>query len=93
MESEKTLAKLPPPKSITCKADAGASSNYIAQKDENALRNIELVQNGPKVKLPNNEEIQASKKGLLPLPTTLSTTARTAHVFKGLTNSSLVTIG
>ena len=48
---------------------------------------------GPQAKLPNNSIIQAHKKGYLPLPTLLSPTARLGHVFNGLTNSSLLSIG
>ena len=88
-----TLTGLPPPEPIICKADTGASSNYVTEKDKNVLSNVESVQDGPRVKLPNSGQIQANKKGILPLPATLSLTARTAHVFSGLTNASLLSIG
>ena len=88
-----TLTRLPPKPQVVCKADTGASSNYLTERDEHILQKIETVKNGPMVKLPNNYQIQASKQGLLPLPSVLSNKARTAHVFKGLTNSSLLSIG
>ena len=76
-----------------CKADTGASSNYITKQDGHILEEVVEVKNGPIVKLPNNAQIQADKKGLLPLASILSEKSRTAHVFKGLTNASLISIG
>ena len=52
-----TLTGLPPPEPIICKADTGASSNYVTEKDKKVLSNVESVQDGPKVKLPNNKKI------------------------------------
>ena len=88
-----TLTGLPPKQQVVCKADTGASSNYLTKKDEYILQDAKPIINGPIVKLPNDVQIQASKQGLLPLPPVLSDKARTAHVFKGLTNASLLSIG
>jgi hypothetical protein len=43
--------------------------------------------------LPDSTLIQATHAGLLPLPSALSTKAKTAHVLDGITNSSLISIG
>jgi hypothetical protein len=43
--------------------------------------------------LPDSTLIHATHAGLLPLPSTLSTKAKTAHVLDGITNSSLISIG
>ena len=50
------------------------------------------ITNGPKLRLPNNDQIQANKKGQLPLPLDLSPLARTAHVFHKLIIASLLSI-
>ena len=91
--TNKRLTAIPPKSTVVCKADTGASSNYVTEQDENALENLEKISNGPKARLPNDAEIQAHKKGLLPLPKVLSATARSAHAFRGLTNASLISIG
>ena len=85
-----TLTGLPPKH---CKADTGASSNYLTKRDAYILQEAKPIINGPIVKLPNDVQIQASIQGLLPLPQALSDKARTAHVFQGLTNASLLSIG
>ena len=43
--------------------------------------------------LPDSTHVQATHSGLLPLHHSLSTTAKTAHVLDGMTNSSLISIG
>ena len=88
-----TLTGLSPKPKVVCKADTGASSNYITKRDEHILQDAKPIINGPIVKLPNDVQIQASKQGLLPLPPVLSDNSRTAHAFKGLTNDSLLLIG
>ena len=88
-----TLTGLPPKHQVVCKADTGASSNYLTKKDECILQAAKPIINGPIVKLPNDVQIQASIKGLLPLPPTLSNIATMAHVFQCLTNASLLSIG
>ena len=91
--ANKKLTAIPPKDDVVCKADTGASSNYVTERDQHSLEKLEKIMYGPTVRLPDNSQIQANKRGLLPLPKTLSITARTAHVFKGLTNASLISIG
>jgi hypothetical protein len=43
--------------------------------------------------LPNNDTIQASQTGKLPLHPSLSDNATTAHFLDGITNSSLISLG
>jgi hypothetical protein len=43
--------------------------------------------------LPNNDTIQASQTGKLPLHPSLSDKVTTAHVLDGITNSSLISLG
>lgn len=45
------------------------------------------------MKLSNDVEVQATSKGQVPLHPSLSPAATQAHVFPGITNSSLISIG
>ena len=63
MEKLTQITELPPKNTITCKADSGASSHYVAKQDEQVLLDPVSITNGPKVRLPNNDQIQANKKG------------------------------
>ena len=91
--ANRRLSAIPPKLTVVCKADTGASSNYVTEKDENVLEDLQEVINGPRARLPNDAEIQANKRGLLPLPKIISEIGRTGHVFRGLTNASLISIG
>ena len=76
--------------SIVLKADTGASKHYIKQTDKNLLSNITPCSHA-QVTLPNKMTIQASTSGSLPLP--VNSSAKTAYILPGLTNSSLLSIG
>ena len=79
---------------IKSKADSGASNHYWRPQDVNELSNIKSTTTGPKVKLLNNEIIQANKTGIINLPTTkLSTKGVTAHVLPNIQNASLISLG
>ena len=91
--TNKNLTAIPPKDTVVRKADTGASSNYVTERDQHTLQKLEKVMYGPTVRLPDNTQIQAHKKGILSLSPTLSLSARTAHVFKGLTNALLISIG
>ena len=58
-----------PPPFINYKAYSGTSNHYWRPQDVDALRNIKITTTGPKVKLPNNEIIQANKTGIINLST------------------------
>jgi hypothetical protein len=75
------------------KADSGASKHYWRMKDKHALSSLKAIQNGPQVQLPNKQTIQATDVGHLPFSTKLSEQATEAHVFKDLTNHSLISLG
>jgi hypothetical protein len=78
---------------VIAKANSGASSHYFKPSDQTVLRQLRATPFGPTVMLPDSTLIQARHAGLLPLPSTLSTKAKTAHVLDGITNSSLISIG
>ena len=83
-----------PPKSthkIIAKADSGASKHYIRDRDKAVLTNI-ISTAGPKILLPDKSVLQATSKGMLPLPT-LSKESCVAHVIPGLKSSSLLSMG
>ena len=63
------------------------------EKDAIILQQKEKLSLGQMVKLPDNSTLQAHIKGITPLSKDLSDNAKSAHVFKGLTNSSLFSIG
>ena len=48
---------------------------------------------GPIVALPNNGTLASTQQGYLPFTSALSNTAKQAHVFPGLKNSSLISLG
>ena len=86
-----------PPKSyaqaVIAKPDTGASNHYFALRDAPALAKLTTVTDGPSVTLPNMSTITASKQGFLPLPNTISSKGSKTHVFKDITNASLISIG
>ena len=76
----------------THKGDTGASHDYWMKNDKNILTNITKTY-GTAVQLPNNQMIMANSQGELPLPSALSTKARTAMIVPKLTSSNLISIG
>ena len=92
--STKTSTTIPPTNhTVICKADSGATRNYFIERDAYVLNDKQLIKNGPKVGLPNGATLEAYLRGNIPFSTLLTTEAMQAHVFKGLTNSSLISIG
>ena len=90
------LTVIPPhqPCRVICKADTGATSNYFTTNDAHILKNTEKIIHGPRVNLPNGTILQAHLRGNIPMSeNNLSETARRAHVFNGLNNASLISIG
>ena len=69
--------------------DSGTSKHYM--KINSPLQKIHCVNDGERVVLPNGEQIVSTHRGSVPIPT-LSPQAREAHVFPGLTQSSLISI-
>ena len=84
-----STSKVPSKISINVKFDSGATSNYLRPQDAFVLDNIEPHQ-GPLVTLPDENTISPSHQGELPLPSSLSKTARTATVLPKLQSSSLL---
>jgi hypothetical protein len=87
------LISADPPNIILAKADSGASSHYFKPSDRTVLSAPRSTPFGPTVMLPDSTNIQATHTGLLPLNSSLSTTAQIAHILDGMTNSSLISIG
>ena len=87
-----TLPLNPKTDVIVAKGDSGASKHYLTEEDSDLLSDI-TAYIGPKVVLPNNTEIGATKKGQLPLSEHLSEKAKEGTVLPQLTNSSLVSLG
>ena len=83
-----TILPVVPPthfSTLSAKADSGATSHYFTPNDAHILQNLTNTA-GPIVALPNNETLASTQQGFLPFTTTLSNTAKKAHVFQGLKN-------
>jgi len=52
---------------IIMKADSGATTTYLKEEHSKFLRNLHILQNGPRALLPDNTTIAASAQGELPL--------------------------
>ena len=70
--------------------DSGTSKNYM--KVNTPLYNVNPVNDGEHVVLPNGDRITSTHRGYLPI-TQLSQAARESDIFPGLTQSSLISIG
>ena len=82
-----------PTTNIVLKADSGATRHYFSQQDSHILQNKFKVKNGPQVKLPTNEKIQATHNGIIPWTNDLTYKAKLAHVLPHIRNSSLLSLG
>ena len=57
------------------------------------MRKLKATTTGPIVTLPNHDTIQAQAEGYLDIHPSLTSQATKAHVFDGLTNASLLSVG
>ena len=73
-------------------ADTGATGHYMALEDSKYLTNLNPVEHGILVELPNGSFIKSSHTALLDLPS-IPAEARVAHVFPDLKSPSLLSIG
>ena len=81
-----------PTKRVTFKFDSAASDNYIRSSDAHCLSDIEQY-SGSAVTLPDDTKIKPSHKGILPLHSSFSNTAKTATILPKLQSSSLISVG
>ena len=81
-----------PTKRVTFKFDSAASDNYIRSSDAHCLSDIEQF-SGSSVTLPDDTKIKPSHKGILPLHSSFSNTAKTATILPKLQSSSLISVG
>lgn len=73
------------------KGDSGASQHYITPTDQLYLHS-QCKSTGPPVLLPNNNTINTTVQGTLPIASSLSTKAQTAHVLPKL-HTLLISLG
>ena len=78
---------------IQLKADTGATSTYLREKDESCAHNIRTLINGPSIIQPVKTTLQVNKSGQIPLHYKLSKPASSAYIVPKLRNSSLLSIG
>ena len=81
-----------PPNIQIAKADSGASDHYWMSSQKHCMEKIQST-DGPPIQLPNQEFISATEEGQLPLPSNLSTSARTAKILPNLRSSNLISVG
>ena len=65
----------------------GATGYYLDNAD------VEHTSTGPSVRVANGENIETTKRALVPLAKELSITAKVGHIFDGLQSGSLISIG
>ena len=78
---------------ITMKADTGALKTYIKPIDSTILKESNKIAHGPQVLLPNGADLRIIRTGKIPIHHHLSNDAQKAYILKGLSNSSLLSIG
>ena len=94
MLNHMSCPNLPPVNNpITFKADSGASKHYLKINDMHVLTHMTDVAKSRQVTLPNNEKIEITKEGILPLNLKISAEGRKASVLPGLQNTSLLSLG
>ena len=75
-------------------ADTGTTSHYITASHTPLCHNVHKTDDGPSVKAANGQKIMtATHRATLPLPSTISTAAKTGHVLDSLQTGSLLSIG
>lgn len=80
-----------PPKPIVAKIDSGCSGHFFTFPDaKQALDNIKY-ETGPTGILPDKSKVTSGITGNLPIPG-LSAKGSQAYGFKGITNSSLMSV-
>ena len=86
-----TSLTLPSTKNIA-KLDSGASQHFIKSTQKDLLANIKKLNNGPTIKLPNDDFLQVSHEGNIKLQN-LPLAATKAYILPNLTNESLLSVG
>ena len=74
-------------------ADTGATSHYIAPDHTTICTDVHETANGPAVKAANGQIMPATHRATLPLPSAITTRAKTGHVLNSLQTGSLLSIG
>ena len=83
----KTAAKI-----VIAKGDSAASGHYWQEKDVKVLSKIKDII-GPSVLLPNEDTVDVTSQGQLPLSPLFSSRAKKAIILPGLKSASLISIG
>ena len=78
---------------VVAKADSGALQHYFKTANVAAVKNCTSTIVGPTVSLLDGTTMMATHKGNLELAPTLTKKETSVHVFSGIENSSLLSIG
>ena len=78
---------------VVVKAYGDTSQHYFKSEDVTVIKNCIKTQVEPTVSLPDGTAMQATKKRNLELSPLLSKKATTVHIFDGIHNFSLLSIG
>jgi hypothetical protein len=73
--------------------DSGASGNYLDAAAEQHCIEVQETNTGPSVQVANGENIEATKRVIVPLAKELSSEAKVGHIFDSLKSGSLISLG
>jgi hypothetical protein len=73
--------------------DSGASGNCIDAAAEKHCINVTVTSTGPSVQVANGENIETTKRAIVPLAPGLSKQAKIGHIFDDLQSGSLISLG
>ena len=85
------VTSIPKQKVVISKSDSGDTLQFIREEDQQCLKDISKMEILD-INLQDNSILRATRKGTLPLPSSLCKTAKTASIAPGLNNSSLLLI-
>ena len=89
---------VPPPKNSIQKSpiaiiDTGGTGHCLDPTAEPRCSEVQHTKSGPSVQVANGENIETTKRAIVPLATELSEEAKTGHIFNSLQSGSLISIG
>jgi hypothetical protein len=73
--------------------DSGASGNYINAAAEKHCINVTITNSGPSVQVANGDNIETTKRAIVPLSPKLSEQAKLGHIFDDLQSGSIISLG
>ena len=78
--------------SNVAKLDSGVTQHYIKPSHNSYLQNLIPI-TGPNIQLPNNDELQITHTGHLPLHPNLPLAATRSYILSNLSNKLMLSVG